>query len=192
MKLKRFGLKNSKLAFVLALAFLATSNGAAQDLGLSSALWHFPEWFGTSSMAGDPGAFASVGAVLGLGPRLEAGASFIPRLSPEAFKDILAEAHLGLSLVGPRISASGPVIYVNTLLDAGVFLGWHDLGSGSPTFSKSAFLRLTPLAIGNPYYGRRDKLLSFGLARDFDSDTFSLFANILATDIYLASRTRTH
>jgi hypothetical protein len=192
MKKNRFGLINGMLACAFALAFLAAPNAAAQDLGISAALWHFPEWFGTSSMAGDPGVFASIGAVLGLGPRLEAGASFIPRLSPEAFDDILAEAHLGLSLVGPRVSASGPVIYVNTLLDAGVFLGWHDVSSGSPTISRAAFLRLTPLTIGNPFYGRRDRLLSFGVARDFDSGAISLFANILSADIYLASGSGTH
>lgn len=179
------------LACAFALAFFSASAVDAQDIGFSAALWHFPEWFGTSSMAGDPGTFVSLGTVVGLGPRVEASASIIPRLSPSAFDDILGEAHLGLSLVGPRIAASAPVIYVNTILDAGAFLAWHNLHSGSPNLSASAFLRLTPLSVSNPYYGRRDRLLSFGIARAFDTGAISLFANVLSTDIYLASHKRT-
>ncbi len=181
MNIHHGGLRNSIPAMALFIAIFAAPRAYARDLAVSAALWHFPEWSGT---------FASAGATLGLGPRLELGASFIPRITPEALDDILAEAHLGLSLVGPRVDASGPGIYVNTILDAGVILAWHNLVSGSPAMTTSAFLRLTPLTIGNAYYGRRDRLLSFGLSRDFGTGAISLFANILSTDIYLASGAR--
>ncbi len=183
MKLKHTSLRKLIPVLALGMSLFAASGACAQDFAVSAALWHFPQQSGT---------FASAGVTLGLGPRLELGASFIPRLTPEAFDDILGEAHLGLSLAGPRVAASGPVIYVNTILDAGVMLAWHDILSGSPARAASAFLRLTPLAIGNAYYGRRDRLLSFGLSRDFGTGALSLFANILSADIYLASGTRKH
>jgi len=192
MNIHHNNLRNFIPALVLGVALCAAPMAGAQDLAVSAAVWHFPQWFGTDSMAGDPGTFVSAGATLGLGPRLELGASFIPRLTPEAFDDILAEAHLGFSLVGPRMAASGPVIYINTILDAGFMLAWHNLVSGSPDRTTSAFLRLTPLSIGNAYYGRRDRLLSFGISRDFGTGALSLFANMLSTDIYLASGTEKH
>jgi hypothetical protein len=173
----------------LALVFaLAGSIAGAQDLAFSIGAWSFFRSAGGDLPSRSPGLFASFGACYGLTPRLEAGASVVPRLAPAPFDDLFVEEHVGISLIGDRVSETGgPAIYINTLLDIGILFGAHNVISGAPGFSRALFLRLTPLALGNPYYGRRDRMFSTGLIYDYDAGSVSLFMNIIAADFYLAS-----
>lgn len=173
----------------LALSFLMTAAGAgAQDLALSVGAWSFFRDAAGESPAGEAGTFAALGVSYGISPRIEAGASIIPRFFPAPFDDIFVEEHIGISLFGERARNSGePAIYINAILDIGVLFGSHNVLSGAPEFSRALFIRLTPLSLGNPYYGRRDRLLSTGLLYDYDRASASLFMNIIAADFYLAS-----
>jgi hypothetical protein len=181
--------KRSVSCIFLAILLLGASAGiaGAQDLSLFLGGWSFfPDGQG-SLPAGDPGIFASAGATIGLGPRLELGASLIPRLTPAPFDDLFAEAHFGLSLLADRARVpAAPTMYLNTLIDLGAIVGWHGLAAGSPAFSKAVYARLTPITLGTMYYGRRDRLLSFGVMYDFDAKAANLFATLIAADFSLA------
>lgn len=181
--------KRSVSRIFLALLLLGASLGTAgaQDLSFSLGGWSFfPNGQG-SLPAGDPGLFASAGATIGLGPRLELGASLVPRLTPAPFDDLFAEAHLGLSLLADRARVpAAPTMYLNSLVDLGAIVGWHGFASGSPAFSKAVYARLTPITLGTLYYGRRDRLFSLGVMYDFDAKAVNLFASLIAADFSLA------
>jgi hypothetical protein len=181
--------KRSVSRIFLAILLLGTSLGTAgaQDLSFSLGGWSFfPNGQG-SLPAGDPGLFASAGATIGLGPRLELGASLVPRLTPAPFDDLFAEAHLGLSLLADRARVpAAPTMYLNSLVDLGAIVGWHGFASGSPAFSKAVYARLTPITLGTLYYGRRDRLFSLGVMYDFDAKAVNLFASLIAADFSLA------
>jgi len=173
-------------AFLLFLA--AVAGAGAQDMAFSIGTWSFFRDSAGRLPSGEPGTFASLGATYGLSPRVEAGVALIPRLLPDTFDDLFVEEHIGISLFGERARKSGePAIYINAILDVGVLFGAHKILSGSPEFSRAFFLRLTPITLGTPYYGRRDRMLSTGLIYDYDSGSASLFMNIIAADFYLAS-----
>ncbi len=181
------------LPLLLLALFLGLSAPGAQDLAFSVGTWSFfPDASGTLPSKG-PGAFASFGATYGLGPRLEAGISLLPRLTPEPIDDIFVEEHVGISLFGDRVGAAGgPAVYINTLVDIGFIFGLHAVRSGDPEYSRAVFLRLTPITLGNPYYGRRDRIFSAGLLYDYDADSASFFFNLIASDFFLAKKADFH
>ena len=166
---------------------LAIGAAGAQDLAFSIGSWSFlPDTAGKLPAEG-PGLFPSFGATYGITRYLEAGVAMIPRLTPKPFDDIFIEEHVGFSLFGERAKASGgPAVYINSLLDAGFLFGAHKLLSGSPDYSRAIFVRVTPITLGNPYYGRRDRMLSVGLVYDYDANSASLFLTLIASDFYLA------
>lgn len=181
--------KRSVSRIFLAILLLAGAAGiaGAQDLSFSLGGWSFFADGQGRLPAGDPGLFAGVGATVGLGPRLELGASLIPRLTPAPFEDLFAEAHLGLSLLADRArTPAAPTMYLNSLIDLGATVGWRGLASGSPSFSRAVFARLTPITLGTMYYGRRDRLLSIGVMYDFDAKAANIFASLIAADFSLA------
>lgn len=175
-------------AFPLALfLILAVAGAGAQDLAFSLGSWSFFPNAEGELPGGNPGLFPSFGATYGITRNLEAGVSIIPRLTPSPFDDIFVEEHVGLSLFGERMKASGgPALYINAVLDAGFLFGAHHVLSGDPLYTRALFLRLTPIALGNPFYGRRDRMLSAGLIYDYDKGSVSLFASLIAADFYLA------
>lgn len=166
---------------------LAIGASCAQDLAFSIGSWSFlPDAAGKTPARG-PGLFPSFGATYGVTRYLEAGVAMIPRITPKPFDELFIEEHVGLSLFGERVKTSGgPAVYINTLLDAGFLFGAHELLSGSPEYSRAVFVRLTPITLGNPYYGRRDRMLSVGLVYDYDAKSASLFLTLIASDFYLA------
>ncbi len=178
---------------LFSLLLLAAISAGAQNLSFSVGGWSFFRNAEGKLPSGSPGIFSSFGLSCGITRYAEAGFSILPRLSPEPFDDIFLEGHAGVSLFGERIRKSGgPAIYLNALLDAGILYGMHNLTSGVPEYSRAIFLRITPFALGNPYYGRRERMFSLGLMFDVDSAETSLFLNLIAVDFYLASPPKVH
>lgn len=167
----------------------AVSSAPAQDFALSAGMWSFFRNRDGNYASRSPGAFPSVGLTAGVTPRIEAGLSLVPRITPRPLDDIFVEGHLGFSLFGDRIAVSGgPSAYLNTVVDIGTLVGVHNVLSGNPGMSTSVFLRLTPFLLGNPYYGRRDRMYSAGILYDVNTGAVSLFANVFASDFFLARR----
>lgn len=153
----------------------------AQETAVSLGSWSF--------FSGNRGIFASIGVTQGLTPRLEAGLSLIPRLTPDPFEDLYAEAHLGYSLAANRFRGfSQPASYINIIGDIGVIAGINSIGAPGQTLTKSIFIRLTPITLGNAFYGRRDRIYSVGALFNLDNASLSFFLNFIISDFFIAKR----
>ena len=167
------------LFLVILCALLPPAAPAAQDLSLSLGTWSRPA-------DAKPGAFIDMGATLGLGKRLEIGAAAIARITPSPLEELLLESHLGISLYGDRLGEEGlPGIYANGILDLGAAARIEDPWSGPPEPDFLWFGRFTPLALGNPYYGRRDRFFSLSVLADPKAKTLSVSFSLLKFDFYI-------
>ena len=165
------------ITITIALIWLtaALTGAAAQEWGVSVGSWSFA--------GGGPGAgaYACAGLSTGLGQRLELEAFGVARATPAPFGDALAGAILGFSVFGPRRTT-----YFNMALDLG-FLQTVVEG-GTPGLGPSyAMLRLSPLVVGTPYYGHRDRIFSLGLVYDLGSGALSATWNVLIVHWYPGS-----
>lgn len=179
-------MKQTRYFLLSFLLFVLAAPGAhPQDLAFSIGTWSFYEGAGGYLPAGAPGAFAAVGVTAGISPRIEVGASLVPRITPLPGNDLFIECHTGVSLFADRRRSNDtPAMYINSIADIGFLWGVHNLYSGSRSFSKHIFLRITPIALGNSYYGRRDRVYSVGAQYDFDARVVSLFINVIGMDFF--------
>lgn len=177
---------------VLALIFAAFFSHA-QEIAVSGSVWSFFAGSGGWRPV-EPGAFVSAGIVAGVTPRIEAGASLVARMTPLPADDLIVEIHAGYSLFADRFRGFDvPAAHLNAIIDAGFLMGAHNLYSGGPArLSGAAFIRLAPVAIGNAYSGRRDRLFAFGLLYDFGSKRPAVFLNLISSDIFLACGRKFH
>jgi len=141
----------------------------ADDLGFSLGPWSFAGGV-------DPGTYAGAGLVWGFSPRLEAELVAVGELTPLPGNTFLGGGLLSISLLGPRIPT-----YFNAVLDLGYLHGLAGLNpSGTDLSLRGAehrnflFLRLSPLAIGNPHYRMRDRIFSAGVLYSLEEQKFSL------------------
>lgn len=130
----------------------------ALDYGFSLAPWSF-----TGGVT--PGLYGGGGFNLGLTPRWEAEVFAVTEVTPAPGDTVLAGVQVGFSLLGDRIPT-----YFNSVIDLGYLHGLSGLsstaagtGGGGVTRSNYLLLRLSPLAIGNPTFGMRDRIFSVGL-----------------------------
>jgi hypothetical protein len=157
-----------------------------QDMAFSLGTWSFLGKSLEESRFGGPGAFADVGLVMGLTPRFETGLSVIARITPKPIDDLVVEGHIGASIFGTRLNPhGGPALYVNAILDVGGAVGYRSLRSIAPIQSRYVFIRLSPLAIGNSYYGRRDRLFSIAMLYDLDTKEASLSLALIRMDFFI-------
>lgn len=162
-----------KITVVLLICFLAPSLViAAPDLGVALGPW--------SVVAGGPGpgTYAYGGLALGGGSRLEAEAFGVAELMPAPGATVLAGASVGLSLGGPRIPT-----YFNVVVDLGYVQTLVD--DGLPGFGPAYLMvRLSPLVIGNPLYGHRDRMFSLGVLYGLGERSLSVIWNVLIIHWY--------
>lgn len=163
------------LAFVLFAAASVPGAGAG-DLALGVSPWSFAG--GGDSFTGT---FAGANLAIGLTPRLELGLYGFGELSPAPGSSLMAGAALGLSLAGPRDPT-----YFNVMIEVGSLVAYRP--SEGRLASTLVFARLSPLVIGNPYSGHRDRIFSLGLAYDINSGRLIGIWNILILEWFLSQR----
>ena len=177
----------------LLVAFVVPGSVHGQDLSLSASTWTFFAGADSYRPAG-PGAYAELGATLGLTPRLETNLGLIGEVAPAPAGTLFLNAAASYSILGPRyIGKDKPTAIYSMLLTAGVLDGFHPMWQAAPTGSEPSFsahsthvyLRLTPFGVGSLYYGRRDRALGFGVQYDISKTTWSVFANFLAADFHI-------
>jgi len=146
-----------KTAILLTILSILPPLGAL-DYGFSLAPWSF-----TGGVT--PGIYAGGGFNLGFAPRWEAEVFAVAEVTPAPGDTVLAGVQFGFSLLGDRIPT-----YFNALIDLGYLHGIQGLNPGGTeeggaglTRSNYILLRLSPLAIGNPYFRMRDRIFSVGL-----------------------------
>jgi len=162
---------------VLAAALAFAAPASALDFGLSAAA----QSFGSKDYdeAGiRPGLYARGGAILGLFSRLEIEPYAVIELTPDPLRGCIAGADATIALLGSRHDG-----YFNMFLSAGYARGldFDDPGAGKNYLS----LRITPLAIGCGYYGRRDRMFTAGVLYELEGKSWTFVFNVLAFDFFL-------
>jgi hypothetical protein len=161
-------------ALVSALAFPPIA--AAADLGFTVATWSFAARdYGEAGLS--PGLYAKAGSLVGLAPRLELELYGVAEAAPSPFRDCFIGAEASLPIAGSRLKS-----YFNAFLSLG-FLQAYDSYEGR-IGSSYVSLRLTPLAIGRPYFGRRDRLFSIGALYELGDGSIAFVWSLLACDFF--------
>lgn len=176
------------LLLILVLALVTVSGTAAQDLSLSFQHWSFLK-NGTGSIS-SPGQHVSAGLTAGISSRIELHAGLAGMLTPLPGDTILGVLSVGFAMMGERRVSERipPANWVNMLAELGVLAGWTGITAASPGDPQAQwwlFGRITPFTLGNSFYGRRDRVLAFGLAWSPMQGTVSLLFNIMGIDIAL-------
>ena len=124
------------------------------------------------------------GITVGLTARLEFALEAITPLVPDPLSEVTAGFDLSYDFLGDRVySTNNAGNGLNTLLSLGLFFSDHNhQNQFLPTFLT---LRLTPLTVGSPYSGRREHIIPFGVAWNFQDNTFSLFVSLIMYDNYI-------
>ncbi len=171
-------LKRATIAAVAAaLALAAPASAAGLDFGLSAAA----QSFGSKDYAEAglrPGLYARGGAILGLFSRLELEPYAVMQLTPEPLSGGLFGADATLAILGSRYDG-----YFNMFISAGYArsLDFDDPDAGKNYLS----LRITPLAIGCVYYGRRDRMFTAGVLYELEGKSWTFVFNVLAFDFLM-------
>ncbi len=168
-------------ALVSVLALTAPGTAESLDFGLSGAA----QSFGSADYreAGlRPGLYARGGAIVGLSRRLELEPHFVLEVTPDPLRVCLLGADATIPILGSRETS-----YFNVFLSGG-FLQTFDFKGSDPVGERYLSLRLTPLSIGNTYYGRRDRMFSAGLLYGIDGGTLSFVFNILTFDFFRSKK----
>lgn len=120
---------------------------------------------------------------LGLTRRLEFSAGGTATLVPEPFLDNVFFGELAFSLLGDRstaskVSGSG----INMLLGAG---GFYSINRKNGYQGAGAYISFTPLVVGSPITGRRERALRTAMGYDFVNNRFILMFSAISLDYYV-------
>ena len=121
----------------------------------------------------------SYGANFGLSSRLELSVYGISQAVPRPFSDNMIAADLSVSLLGRRTSGTAVAgSGINMLLSVGGFYITESRGAG-------VLLSFTPITVGNPVTGRRERLLRTGAGWDFVNNRLVVTFSLLSLDYYI-------
>jgi len=165
---------------VAALALTAPKAVGALDLGLSVS----GQSFGSLDYAEAgilPGLYARGGAIVGIFSRLELEPYVVIEAAPDPLRACMLGADATIPLLGSRETG-----YFNMFLSAG-FLQGFDFRGTDPVGKRYLSFRLTPLAIGDTFYGRRDRMFTAGVLYELEGGSVAFIFNILDFDFF-ASR----
>ncbi|AEV30494.1 hypothetical protein SpiGrapes_2737 [Sphaerochaeta pleomorpha str. Grapes] len=111
---------------------------------------------------------------------LQANSQLVPRFFADTNVLVMVQRTLqGQRNTGKKIAGIG----VNTLVGAGVmFSDYHEGGQFVPTH---LLFSVTPITIGSPYAGKRERILSFTLAYNMYNNQISLVMDLLKNDFYV-------
>lgn len=124
-----------------------------------------------------------LGGTFGLTERLELDVQALTMLTPKLCGDFSVGIELGYSLLGERVfDYDNAGLGINMLVSVGLFANDHNPdGRFLPTILT---LRITPLTVGSPRTGRRERLLPMGIAWNFYSNEFTFFFSAFIFDFY--------
>ena len=100
-------------------------------------------------------------------------------LIPTPFKSNMIGAEIGITLLGRRTSGTKVAgTGINTLLSIGGFYRTDNDGVG-------AIISITPITVGNPITGRRERLLKTTIGWDFVNSKLMVAFSPLSLDLYV-------
>lgn len=124
------------------------------------------------------------GLNIGLSARWELGIWGESSLTPGFFSDNALGASFSVALLGPRSTGTlVPGSAINTMLNFGVVAeSGNPWGLFAPT---TGYVSLTPLTLGNPVTGRRERFMEIGVSYNWAEDRFGFFFSFLKLDYYV-------
>ncbi len=137
----------------------------------------------------DPGLSVVLGTTLGLTQRVELDVTALVELIPNPFASAMLGIEVGVGLLGERSFGDNRAgIGINTMLSAGMLLSDHTPnGQFAPTH---VLLAVTPVTVGTPYSGKRERLGKMGVAWNFWDNSFSMYWSVALYDLYVGGTWR--
>lgn len=136
-----------------------------------------------------PGLSMTLGLTMGVTQRMEIDLVSLIELVPHPFGDVVVGAELAFALLGERAFADNRAgIGINTYLSAGLLFSDHTPdGRYAPTYLTCS---ITPIVVGSPYSGKRERLAKMGVAWNFQNNSVSMYWSIALYDLYLVGTWR--
>src|SRR5574344_216243 len=128
-----------------------------------------------------------LGGTFGLTQRLELDVCGMMMLTPLFGSDYSVGLELAFALMGERVfDYDNAGLGINSLVSIGLYANDHNAENRFlPTIIT---LRLTPLTVGSPRTGRRERMLPMGVAWNFLSGEFTFFFSAFIFDFYDSAR----
>lgn len=123
------------------------------------------------------------GLDFGLTDTLELNVEAMTPVVPDPFSKVVAGFELGYAVSGKRVAKDG---YAGSAINQVVSVGFFTENL-VPTYIT---LRITPVTVGTPAYGRRESLLPIGIAWNFRDNSVGLFISIIMYDHYISGTWR--
>ena len=165
-----------KTIAIMILAVLCIPIFAGDTFDISLGFGHYTDYKKNNTLS------LYYGATLGLTRRLEVTLGGVSEITPDPF--CVNELQLGLSYAamgerstGSRVAGSS----INTLVNTGIIVS-QAKGSFLPS---GVFLTITPLTIGTPIHGRRERAFELGASYNWFDNSFSFIFSFLKLDYYI-------
>ncbi len=127
----------------------------------------------------EKGISMTYGINIGLSSRLELDIWGISSLVPRPFESNMFGAEIAFMLLGPRSTASKVMgSGINMMLSVGGFYRTDNNGAGP-------MIALTPLVVGTPISGRRERILRTGIGYDAVNNDVVVTFSLLSLDYYV-------
>ena len=125
------------------------------------------------------GISVTYGMNVGLTGKLELDLWGISELVPHPFASNMFGAELGIMLLGPRSTATKVMgSGINMMLSVGGFYRTDNNGAGP-------MISITPLVVGTPISGRRERILKTGIGYDAVNNGLVVTFSLLSLDYYV-------
>lgn len=164
-------MRRAVIAIMLILLLLPLSAGDHHDISLSigHGIYRWPE----------KGISFSYGVNIGLSERWEMDLWGVSELLPIPFSDNMFGIDFSAALLGPRSTASRIAgSGMNTLIGIGGFYRTDNNGAGP-------MISITPLTIGSPVSGRRERLFRTAVGYDAVNNGVVVLFSLLDIDFYV-------
>lgn len=172
-----------KIIYVLIMFLVIAPLGAAdyQDISISlgsiSTYGYYGEYGIEDSLR------ASLSFNIGLTSHLEMAAGMITELTPSIFNENTAFLEFSYALLGERSTASKVAgVGINTLISIG---GFYTGVFNSDYQGAGAYLSITPLTVGSPVTGHRERILKTNIGYDFINNRVIVSFSLLTFDFYV-------
>jgi len=180
------------LCVIVAVFFALSGNAEAQDLSFSLSSPYCPANASGYKPTEDD-LFIRAGLVAGLSPKIEMDIGVTLGIIPDPLQDIQIDGGIAYSIFSAGyLSVENATAHINALIGVGFAAGFHRPGQDNSserdalTASYHIFIECTPLAVGSLFYGKRNRIGTFGIQYDFLAGEVSYFLDLLSIDIRLA------
>lgn len=165
-----------KIIVILLLAVMTVPLFAGDTFDISLGFGHYTDFRKANTLS------LCYGSTIGLTKRLELTVAGVSEVTPDPFSVNKLQIGMSFALMGDRSTGSRVAgSSINTLINAGVIVSSENGGF----LPSGAFLTVTPVTIGTPIHGRRERAFEMGAAYNWYDNSFSFIFSFLKLDYYI-------